>query len=349
MSPLRPYGLYLFTAVLTLSGCIDIIEVDTSSEPSRLVIDGFITSENTVHQVRVVETIEFSNDANTPVSNADVQIIGSDGTVLQLVEGEPGYYHTTCCFSAQQDVAYQVRVVYGGKTIESVPATLPEKIELKSISIKPEIRQLFREIDQSIAPEPGFWVTTPIQVVESDKDYYLWQAVPTYIWEARLARDEANRFCYVTAPYAFQNINIQSELDGGYERELFWVTASRDMELRYSLEVTQFNISEDAFLFWERIKKQQDNVGSIFDTPPSSIQGNLFNPDDPKDIVLGYFGVYELSSQRMFLDLTDLPFNLDLITLCQGTFRGRPPECLDCRKNNRGDASNVKPDWWQDK
>lgn len=331
-----------------MTTCIDRIEVDTSTEPNRLVIDGFLTDEAKVHTIRVTETIKFSNLANRPVNNAIVTIIGSNGDEVPLTENEPGYYETACCYAAIPGVGYKVRVRYDGRTIESIEQELPRKVELEGINIRPDVRKVFREIDNSIVDEPGIWVSIPIQPVEQDKDYYFWQVVPTFIWDADLARFESIRRCYIRYETKFQDIFIHSERDGDYERDLLWIPASREMRIRYALEINQYNIDQASYTFWNKIKKQKENVGSIFDTPPSSIQGNLYNIDNPKDIILGNFGVYQVSQQRIFFDLSDLPFNLVFADICERPFRGRPLECFSCLDYSGGDASNQKPEWWQD-
>lgn len=49
-------------------------------------------------------------------------------------------------------------------------------------------------------------------------------------------------------------------------------------------------MTESAYRFWNELKKQQSNTGSIFDAAPAPILGNMVNKDDPDVLVLGYFG-----------------------------------------------------------
>ena len=345
---MRPLHILAIIFVFQL-GCVEIIEVDTSTEPNRIVLDGYITNESKIHQVKITETIKFSNHLNRVVENAVVTIIGSNNETIPMVESSPGIYETSCCFAAVQGVFYKIRVIYNGKTIESYEQELPERAAISNIDIRPDIRKKFRELDNQLFDEPGLWISTHIAEVEQETRNYLWQIVPVFIWDATRARSEDVYRCYVRYETKFQNIFVHSEKDGGYEKDLAWLPVSRRMGIRYSLEVNQFNIGVDSHNYWERIKKQKENVGSIFDSPPSSIAGNLYNVNNPKDIVLGLFGVYESSQQRIFFDLEDLPFNLNYSDDCAEIFRGQPIECFNCLLYTPGVSSNQKPEWWQDK
>ena len=344
----RRSGIFILSFFALFLGCVEIIEVDTSTEPNRLIVDGYITSESKIHQIKITETIKFSNLRNPLVEGAIVSIIASNNEMIPMPETSPGIYETASCFAAQEGVFYRIQVIYDGKTIESEEQELPERVEISNITLRPDVRKTFRSSDNQIVDEQGLWISTDIATVEQQAHYYFWQIVPTFIWVATRARSEDVSTCYIRYETKYQDIFIHSENDGGYELDLAWLPVSRRMKERYSLEVNQLNIGRDAHSFWERVKKQKDNVGSIFDSPPSSIEGNLHDVDNSKNIILGYFGVYESSRQRIFLDLDDLPFKLEYSNECAQIFRGEPRECFNCLLYGLGIASNQKPEWWQD-
>ncbi len=328
--------------------CVDRIEVDTSTEPERIAIDGFITNESKIHQVRIMRTVKFSNELNKPVSGAFVQIESSDDQVIDLEEHEPGIYKTTCCFKADKDISYKLVVRFDGKIIESNEQVLPNYSPVTGVKYRSETKKIFRKVDQEVVDEPGIVVSTYLTPTEGNHSYFFWQLIPTFIWDATRAQSELVKRCWVTVPARFQSILIHKERKGGYNKDLAFIIANREMEIKYGLEVIQYNINEDAYLFWDRIKKQKENAGSIFDSPPSSIQGNLYNTDNQKDIILGYFGVYNESVQRIFLSNDDLPYNFDFVDICERLFRGRPYECVNCLRYPGGSSSTQKPEWWED-
>ena len=118
--------IYITILMCGPTACIDRIEVDTSTEPPRYVVDGFITDGPGPHYIRVEETIEFSNKANNPVMNATVQVQGSDGTSIDAVHQYLSVYLIpTGVFQAMSDVDYKIVINIGEFTIESEEQILP--------------------------------------------------------------------------------------------------------------------------------------------------------------------------------------------------------------------------------
>src|SRR4029078_7417977 len=50
---------------------------------------------------------------------------------------------------------------------------------------------------------------------------------------------------------------------------------SGKLSVLYSVHLHQFALSYDAYLFFGKIKKNTEQVGSIFDAQPSELQGNI--------------------------------------------------------------------------
>ena len=70
---------------------------------------------------------------------------------------------------------------------------------------------------------------------------------------------------------------------------------------QYYIEVEQFQISQEAFDFYERIKTLQEIDGEIFDPPPLSIRGNIYNVNNEDETVIGYFGAYAVQRKDIFI------------------------------------------------
>ena len=66
--------------------------------------------------------------------------------------------------------------------------------------------------------------------------------------------------------------------------------------------IEQMSISKRAFNFWTLVQQQLSNFGSPFDTPPASIEGNMYNINDPDETVLGFFGVSNVSKESIVIE-----------------------------------------------
>jgi hypothetical protein len=86
-------------------------------------------------------------------------------------------------------------------------------------------------------------------------------------------------------------------------------TEDKKLSVRYSLLVKQHIVSREAYEFWNHLREQENNLGSIYSFQPFQIVGNVFCTDNPAEPVLGYFNVSAVSSKRIFVNRpTDLEF-----------------------------------------
>ncbi|MEP6584804.1 MAG: DUF4249 domain-containing protein, partial [Ginsengibacter sp.] len=63
----------------------------------------------------------------------------------------------------------------------------------------------------------------------------------------------------------------------------------------------------EAYLFFQKIKKNTESVGSIFDAQPSEIKGNIHCLTNPAEIVIGYVDVSEEKQKRIFIKNDEVP------------------------------------------
>jgi hypothetical protein len=78
------------------------------------------------------------------------------------------------------------------------------------------------------------------------------------------------------------------------------------LSVRYSILVKQLSISKEEYDFWNKLQISTEEVGNVFGTQPFSISGNMFNVNDKKEPVLGYFQTGSVVSQRIYIDREDV-------------------------------------------
>ncbi|MBS1503944.1 MAG: DUF4249 family protein, partial [Bacteroidetes bacterium] len=76
---------------------------------------------------------------------------------------------------------------------------------------------------------------------------------------------------------------------------------------RYSILVKQYALTDDAYNFWYNIKRNTQQIGTIFDVQPSEVQGNIHCTSNPSEPVIGYVSACTISQKRIFIDRTELP------------------------------------------
>jgi len=69
---------------------------------------------------------------------------------------------------------------------------------------------------------------------------------------------------------------------------------------KYSLLVKQYSIGEEAFHYWNELKKTSLEQGGLFDRQPALLKSNIQNVNDETEIVLGFFSMASQVEKRTF-------------------------------------------------
>ena len=87
----------------------------------------------------------------------------------------------------------------------------------------------------------------------------------------------------------------------------FVPSGSEKFTSRYSILVRQYALTGEAYNFWQNLKKNTEELGSIFDAQPSQLKGNIHSTTDSREPVIGYISVGSISSQRIYINVQQLP------------------------------------------
>ncbi|GAA0878006.1 hypothetical protein GCM10009119_09740 [Algoriphagus jejuensis] len=359
-------------------------EVPTS-QSSFLVVEGYLDSEGLRSELKLSRSAAVdSESAFQPESGALVTLMSASGETIGLPESESGTYIFESDISEDQTYTLEI-VLQNGQRYQSTP--------MKPI-LTPEIIDAGYQLD-----EEGVEIYISTQGDETADDF-LWTFEETWIYRPRIRlgyiydpiienvrdRTEAEQIelCFKTEPSPDILLETSSRFE---EQVVFRQTITeipkgdeRIME-RYSILVSQKAIEEDAVRFWEILKKNTEDIGSIFSPLPSLITGNILRMDGGDTPVVGQVSIGVVRQTRLYINLVDVsPWNyLDpefndcvigqevvMTNAYAGVFgsggtlpaRAYIPEggttvigyfpasrrCADCTLY----ASSIKPDFWED-
>ena len=77
--------------------------------------------------------------------------------------------------------------------------------------------------------------------------------------------------------------------------------------IKYSILVKQYALSKSWYEWEQKIRKNTEQLGSIFDAQPSETSGNIHSTTDPAEQVIGYVGCTSETTKRMFIDHMQIP------------------------------------------
>ena len=143
----------------------------------------------------------------------------------------------------------------------------------------------------------------------------------------------------------------------------------------YSNLVSQYAIPADAYDFWSNLKRNTEQLGSLFDLQPFTELGNITCVNDPTIHCIGFISFSTLQTKRIFISKNDLvswsyqpyyggdclidtvqppdidkyfqppggPYANSLIGTNNGPYLLSSVLCVDC--TNHG-GTTVKPTFW---
>jgi hypothetical protein len=81
---------------------------------------------------------------------------------------------------------------------------------------------------------------------------------------------------------------------------------SEKISVRYSILVRQYALTREAYQFWEIMKKNTEQVGTLFDPQPSQLLTNIHSISDPTEPVIGYVSAGSVSEKRLFISRNEV-------------------------------------------
>lgn len=369
MNKLKIIGLLMI--FLGFNSCVEQIEFELQkTERERLIVSGTLTDLSETQVVFLSETTSKArlpllsdeekkiftlDDKPRPLPGAQVSLVG----VLQngisrsfFKETLPGRYELENFGEDAQTIEYYLEIAIGDRLYRSHPQSFSGAIGSDDLSFSFERTRIGDNPDAAqvvIRSE----VTLPEQV----GDYYLrWAVDEAYYWDLTFFPNPFNKpppDCIVFGYPDPERITlINGDLlnrPGGKSTQ---IVATRKVDQsflsRHYFNVRQLSISKDAHDYWRKVRELVNNTGSVFDSPPAPIQGNLFNVNKPDEEVLGYFEVARSRVTRVYTTFADVPFFLDKI--CEYDPNRRrdqyDPTCLSC--NVFPDSQMFFLEWWFD-
>lgn len=309
----------VFTALI-ISSCIEEYHPKLDTYDELIVIDGNITDEAGPYTITVSKSTTVYDEKNVPVTGAEVIIADNKGNSETLTETTDGRYQTSeSGIQGHVGNSYRLTVIVNGKTYQSGFEMLNQAVRVDSIYSRVEQKSTLDGDFEGLQ----FYVNTA-EYSDNNK-FFLWQAYETYKYKSDL---KLNAIFYgldsvVTFPAASQTIcwrtnkiydvytesakKIRESSIKNYPVN-FVATNVRQLSERYSLQIKQLSISEEAYRFWSEVESQNTASGSLYTKQPYLVKGNIQNIDNPNEIVLGYFMAAGVSSKRIFVDRPTLIF-----------------------------------------
>jgi len=278
---------------------------------SYLVVEGVINSGADSTIIKLSKTVNLaSNVTLNPLGGAVLTVESDQGAVYPLTETSQGTY-TAIGLNLDNTRQYHLRI----KT-----ATEQYVSDFVSVENSPPIDSVNFVIQNN-----GLTIYSNTHDPNNNTKYYRWDYQETWIIHSQfdsffksngdtvLARDYTNDeiySCWTTTASSTIVLNSSAKLarDVIVDNPIIFIPSSSEkLSSKYSILVRQYALTGDAYSFWQNLKKNTEQLGSIFDAQPSQINGNIHSITHPSEPVIGYISVGSVSSTRIFIANQQLP------------------------------------------
>ncbi|QNL50835.1 DUF4249 domain-containing protein [Olivibacter sp. SDN3] len=301
----------LLIGLMAISACRKPYDpvIGEESRVGVLVVEGFINLTG-VTEVRLSRT-GFLDDSvvRHPDRGAIVQIEGENGDLINSLETAPGVYQTDT-IALTKEVNYRIRI-----RDQENEEYLSDFVQLL---ITPPIEKLtWEEIDAGI----DLKVSTDGALTNTS--YFRWDFFEDYVFytpfNSRLIfeNDQVRRRNADEQVFrCFRNQRSTNILIGNTHGQsssliddFYLKTIPRGSELlteRYSVLVEQTALSREAYMFWDLIRKNSEDLGDIFGTMPSELITNIQCISNANKQVIGFVEGGKKASKRIYINNNNL-------------------------------------------
>jgi len=387
MKRLVNYTFIILTLLSLATACRDPFDPDLpANQANLLVVEGYINTGGGITTIKLSRTTQLDEIQREVLeTGAQLSIEQQNGESFNLSEVEAGKYASDF-LNLDKEGTYRLKIrtsngkEYTSDFVESI--VTPEIDEVKwernkGIDIYvsthdpnnktwyyqwefEEIWEIQSPVYSTIKYEDG--IIKPRPTAESDLMFVCWRIEKSKDLllgsSTKLTRDIIN-------DYYLQSIAQHSERVG----------------FKYSMLVKQNALSKEAFNYLQLVKKNTDQVGSLFDPQASELSGNIHAINDPAETVIGFVGAYTTTEKRIIINNSQLKgWTFDYSLGCGGsadTIANKPedlaggltvriptspiynqentpatidsiiaymPSCVDCRR--RGGNKVPRPSFW---
>lgn len=364
-----------FIIVLLTGACIDPYQPpEIIAENHYLVVDGYLNIGRS-SQIRLSTTQNLTeNNAPPVVSGAKVSVEIENGETFEFTEIDEGTYELPVVdIPLNRNCRLSIQARGENYLSDFVP-----------VGISPPIDSVNWKVENG-----GVQVYVTTHDPTNNTQFYSWSYTETWqftsAFNSNWIYDENDEIvprrddiynCWnsenSTSIFIASSIDLKEDVIFQYPLNYIQAGLER-LRIKHSTLVKQRALTKEAYEYYESLKNNTENLGSLFDPQPFQLTGNIRNENNPEEPVIGYFSASTISEKRIFIRGGELPFfsttpyvscemdtimfsdleeQRDVLLLIDefysesgfliGYLMGTP-FCVDC--SIRG--STVRPDFWQ--
>lgn len=330
--------------------CVEPFETLSENSLDKLVVDATLTDEDiqqkiSIHQSVAKEDIVFRE----PIANLKVDILVNQKELISLIHQGEGVYALPENFRAKSGNSYKLIFQKpNGTKYESTEQIMPKGIKIERLYDEFVVDGIDRE---SIKVHVNN-LYVDFQDPANEQNYYTWSWT---LWERQFVchtEFSVDYYCRQNCWEILRNDtwNIFSDVYSN-GKTVYNKLVAQIPYYQYGgalVEIKQLAISGEAYRFLKTLSEQTERTGTLVDTPPAAIVGNVRNLSKPEEPVVGFFMVGSASTINYWLNRENAQGKANPVGLLLGRKPnpnrfGATAECVEGPTR-----TPQKPFWWQE-
>jgi hypothetical protein len=283
-----------------------------ASANNYLVVEGTINTGGDSTMIKLSRTVNLSAGTTiNPELNASLMILDDQNQSYTLKSIGNGFY-TSAILNLDNTRKYRLSITTSdGKIYQSdyvAPITTPA-IDSVGFAVKSNGVQIYLNTH-----DPN-----------NNTHYYHWDYVETWEFHARyqsqyISNGVNDMVLRTPAQSVYQcygnsistNILLGSSAklaqDVIYQAPISLIAPnSEKLETKYSILVKQYAMASDSYNYYQLLKSNTEQLGSIFDAQPSQLTGNIHCTTDATLPVIGYITANTIQQKRIYISNSQIP------------------------------------------
>ncbi len=345
-------NIYAVFLLLIIAGWIEPMEINNDENRFDLVVDGGITQKEAPHKLFLSRMGGYGYAKRIHVGDTRITLYDSRGNYETYLEDPYNEYYLLSgnLMERKPGESYYIEIFLNENNIyRSRPQIMPDPVTADTVLAEKDFTEELNDYGNIVRKNyVNVFVQTAIKKDQKDL-CFIWRVDEAYSFTELKCHPLHNpKVCYIKRMIIQEEMRIFSSenMTEGYLKDFLvarvFVYPLWEHFEKHFYNVAQHVITKDAYQYWETIRKIAQPSGSIFDTPPAPIPGNIYKLGDPEARVFEVSAVNTVRTYTLRQDLHPLTIT-DRCPYFNWQTANDPP-CCECLA--LANSEIQRPHYW---
>jgi hypothetical protein len=294
--------------ILSVLACVEPYDLAIGKSSEKIIfVNAILTDQGDDQIITIAESVPLSGIVySEEIQGLKVEIFVNNAEKIELINQKNGNYLVPKTLKFEMGKTYKLLFERpDGRKYESTSQTFkaaPKIEKMYAIFTFDNIKKLDRKV-------PGHKIYIDYTDPSAEKNNYYWTWT---LWERQYVCLTSGNFDYYCSGDCWEIIqNLEVNIANDNFSNGKQVKGKLIAEIPYYqdrgalLEIKQQVVSDEAFRYLQIYQGQTQSTGTLVDSPPAKLVGNIRNINNPNEDIAGFFTIAGTSSVKYWLNRED--------------------------------------------